>query len=306
MELVRKEAEQCDYLGGFFLLQSLAGGTGSGMGTRVSEALRDQFPSSLVLNTCIWPYKSGEVIVQRYAQGPPERPQNLQTLHLLLYVWKFPTHDSYTHVKNTCSYNTILSMAHLLDVSDAVCVIENEALHAACVKSLGIARPSFTDLNQVVARSLAQTMLPSRRTDMPRGLRLLSDVLSHVAPHPSYKVLSVRSVPQVPPKSMDFTTFKWDATLKRLRQMQMTGSAIEEGLNWYMTPGRKGMNKTLATLLTVRGPGAADVDVDSMFRDPLLYSTVHPDPFQWTYSSAAFSRYVIFSCTHKHLVFCWH
>lgn len=65
MELVRKEAEHCDHLGGFFILQSLAGGTGSGMGTRVSEALRDHFASSFVFNTVVWPYKSGEVIVQR-------------------------------------------------------------------------------------------------------------------------------------------------------------------------------------------------------------------------------------------------
>lgn len=37
---VRKEVEQCDRLGGLMLLQSLAGGTGSGVGTFLTETLR--------------------------------------------------------------------------------------------------------------------------------------------------------------------------------------------------------------------------------------------------------------------------
>lgn len=32
LDIVSKEVERCDHLGGFFLLQSLAGGTGSGVG----------------------------------------------------------------------------------------------------------------------------------------------------------------------------------------------------------------------------------------------------------------------------------
>lgn len=33
MEIIRRQVEACDSLGGFFLMQSLAGGTGSGVGT---------------------------------------------------------------------------------------------------------------------------------------------------------------------------------------------------------------------------------------------------------------------------------
>lgn len=32
MDIVRRQVEACDSLGGFFLMQSLAGGTGSGVG----------------------------------------------------------------------------------------------------------------------------------------------------------------------------------------------------------------------------------------------------------------------------------
>lgn len=36
------------------MLQSLAGGTGAGLGTYIAEAIRDNFPSSFLLNHCIW------------------------------------------------------------------------------------------------------------------------------------------------------------------------------------------------------------------------------------------------------------
>ncbi|CAN8003466.1 unnamed protein product [Ixodes pacificus] len=44
MERVRREAELCDCLQGFFLLHSLGGGTGSGLGTAVLEMLSEEFP----------------------------------------------------------------------------------------------------------------------------------------------------------------------------------------------------------------------------------------------------------------------
>ena len=38
------QAEACDFVEGFSVLQSVAGGTGSGLGAAVMEALRDEFP----------------------------------------------------------------------------------------------------------------------------------------------------------------------------------------------------------------------------------------------------------------------
>ena len=66
MDLVRKEVEHCDRLGGLLLLQSLAGGTGSGVGTYLTETLRDHYPHANLMNHTVWPYESGEVIVQHY------------------------------------------------------------------------------------------------------------------------------------------------------------------------------------------------------------------------------------------------
>ena len=84
-----QEVEACDRFGGFFLMQSVAGGTGSGFGkpvipprlivitfvpradnyhagTRVSSDLRDLYNESFIWNAVVWPHSSGEVIVQSY------------------------------------------------------------------------------------------------------------------------------------------------------------------------------------------------------------------------------------------------
>ena len=41
LDIVRKEAENCDALQGFQLVHSLGGGTGSGMGSLVLAKVRD-------------------------------------------------------------------------------------------------------------------------------------------------------------------------------------------------------------------------------------------------------------------------
>ncbi len=60
-ELVRREVERCDRLAGLMAMMSVAGGTGSGVGTYVTQRLRDTYPKSFILNHLTWPYGTGEV-----------------------------------------------------------------------------------------------------------------------------------------------------------------------------------------------------------------------------------------------------
>lgn len=60
-DLVRREVERCDKLSGFVAVMSVAGGTGSGVGTYLTQCLRDAFPKSFILNHLTWPYGTGEV-----------------------------------------------------------------------------------------------------------------------------------------------------------------------------------------------------------------------------------------------------
>lgn len=59
---MRKEVEQCDRLTGILTMMSLAGGTGSGMGTFITQCLRDMYPHTSILNHVTWPYNTGEVM----------------------------------------------------------------------------------------------------------------------------------------------------------------------------------------------------------------------------------------------------
>eukprot|EP00884_Botryococcus_braunii_P020016 jgi/Botrbrau1/6699/Bobra.0202s0036.1 len=104
MDLLRREVEAADRLGGFLVMQSVAGGTGAGLGTGLTQALRDAYPLASILNHCIWPYEAGEIIVQ--------------------------------------SYNSVLTLSHLVRVSDGLLLVQNDALRDTCRASLNQPRPS--------------------------------------------------------------------------------------------------------------------------------------------------------------------
>ncbi|XP_034882590.1 tubulin delta chain isoform X2 [Mirounga leonina] len=123
MNLIQKEVEKCDSLSGFFIIMSMAGGTGSGLGAFVTQNLQDQYSNSLKMNQIIWPYGTGEVIVQ--------------------------------------NYNSILTLSHLYRSSDALLVHENDALHKICAKLMNIKQISFSNINQVLAHQLGSVFQPT-------------------------------------------------------------------------------------------------------------------------------------------------
>ncbi|XP_058416490.1 tubulin delta chain isoform X3 [Diceros bicornis minor] len=123
MNLIRKEVEKCDSLSGFFIIMSMAGGTGSGLGAFVTQNLQDQYSHSLKMNQIIWPYGTGEIIVQ--------------------------------------NYNSILTLSHLYRSSDALLVHENDAVHKICAKLMNIKQISFSDINQVLAHQLGSVFQPT-------------------------------------------------------------------------------------------------------------------------------------------------
>lgn len=266
-DTIRREVEACDNLDGFLVLMSVAGGTGSGLGTFITELLRDGYPRASILNPVIWPYLSGDVIVQ--------------------------------------NYNALLTMAHLSEASDAVILLQNDQLHKVCSKLLLLKEISFADLNKVASHVLAGVLQPavplesyrtSGRTDYGLHHCMLSDLCAHLTPHPSYPLLDVKCVPQMPEQSHAYTRYLWPGLLKYLRQMCITDSPVEEGMDWstHETPSQADtsrttssslcecttrtkvairpskLNKSLANLVVVRGKELEEVDVRG-FADDSLY-----------------------------------
>lgn len=64
--MIEKEVRMCDDFGGFVVLHSLAGGTGSGLGSCFTSQLRLCYRHSLIFNFSILPFVGGEVVVQDY------------------------------------------------------------------------------------------------------------------------------------------------------------------------------------------------------------------------------------------------
>ena len=63
---LRGLVESLDSLDGIFFLQSLAGGTGSGVGSQILGLIREEMPDINIFSTAVLPRFSGEVILQFY------------------------------------------------------------------------------------------------------------------------------------------------------------------------------------------------------------------------------------------------
>lgn len=65
-EAVRHEAERSDRLRALVLTQSLAGGTGSGLGSALVQHLRDFYPGLWLLPVAVGPFSRGDTPLQQY------------------------------------------------------------------------------------------------------------------------------------------------------------------------------------------------------------------------------------------------
>ncbi|GAB1610458.1 tubulin delta chain-like [Argonauta hians] len=244
MDMIQKEAEKCDSLGGFLCLMSVAGGTGSGVGAYLTQCLRDVYPSAFIMNQVIWPYHTGEVIVQ--------------------------------------NYNAVLTLSSLYRTSDGILLTSNDQLQDICTRRLHIKQVTFEDLNRVVADQLASLLQPIYRPKSRHVVyNCLGDMLQLLCPQPGYKLLSVKKTPQVSERVAQYNAHTWAGLLKHLRQMHIADSATDEGINWSVsvtdpghspvgvTPARH--NRALSSLLMLRGEQLPSADT-SAFKDPRLYT----------------------------------
>mmetsp|Transcript_12704 Transcript_12704/g.24651 ORF Transcript_12704/g.24651 Transcript_12704/m.24651 type:complete len:480 (-) Transcript_12704:1010-2449(-) len=182
-EMLRREAEACDSLSGFLLLQSVAGGTGSGVGSRMTEVVRDEFPGATVANVVVWPHKLGEVVVQ--------------------------------------NYNVALTLAEIQQTSHGIINLFNDEARTVCQRALRVERPELEHLNQVLARNVcASTLIPSQGLDSSQQWRdhdILDYTVREICIRPSLNCLRVTSVPQLGEDVVSFTSSSWAALSKETR-----------------------------------------------------------------------------------------
>ncbi|VVD02495.1 unnamed protein product [Leptidea sinapis] len=114
-DIINREADGSDNLEGFVLCHSIAGGTGSGMGSYILEHLSDRFPKKLVQTYSVFPNldEISDVVVQ--------------------------------------PYNSLLTLKRLTESADCVMVLDNTALNRIASDRLHIQNPSFAQINTLVS-----------------------------------------------------------------------------------------------------------------------------------------------------------
>merc|ERR1740130_1593803 len=121
LEMIDREADGSDSLEGFLLCHSIAGGTGSGMGSCLLEQLNDRFPKKLIQTYSVFPNSNqdsgSDVVVQ--------------------------------------PYNSLLTLKRLTLNADAVVVLDNTALNRIATDRLHVDNPSVEQINQLVSTVMA-------------------------------------------------------------------------------------------------------------------------------------------------------
>lgn len=126
LDMVDREAEGSDSLEGFLLCHSVAGGTGSGMGSFILEALNDRYSKQIVQTYSVFPnqMESSDVVVQ--------------------------------------PYNAILAMKRLITQCDCVVTLDNTALDRIAMDQMRASTPTFAQTNALVSTVMTASTVTLR------------------------------------------------------------------------------------------------------------------------------------------------
>ncbi|KAL1138005.1 hypothetical protein AAG570_009700, partial [Ranatra chinensis] len=114
LEAIRRSVEECDSPQGFHVLQSLGGGTGSGLGCHLLVKLREEFPEKIMNTFTVLPSPETSAVVVE-------------------------------------PYNCVFSLNYLVESSDETVCLDNEGLNRICTKTLKIPTPGNSELNHLVS-----------------------------------------------------------------------------------------------------------------------------------------------------------
>lgn len=117
LNMIDKEIDATENFEGFQLLHSVAGGTGSGLGSSLLEAISDRYPKKFLTTYSVFPSDESEVVIQ--------------------------------------PYNTILTLRRLSENSDASIVFDNNALLNLTSKVFRDPYTSYLHTNQLISAAMS-------------------------------------------------------------------------------------------------------------------------------------------------------
>jgi len=150
LDKVRKMSDNCSALQGFLVFHSTGGGTGSGLGSLLLERLAVDFSRKTKMTFTITPSPQVSTAVVE-------------------------------------PYNAVLSTHSLLEYSDLTFNLDNEALYNVCRTSLDIERPSYKNLNRLIAQ-VVSSLTASLRFDGSLNVDI-NDFPTVLVPYPRLHML---------------------------------------------------------------------------------------------------------------------
>lgn len=157
LEMLDREADNSDSLEGFNLLHSIAGGTGSGLGSFLLERLSDRYPKKLLQTYSVFPNNedSSDVVVQ--------------------------------------PYNSLLALKRLAKNADCVMVLDNAALTRIVADRLHVRNPDITHTNRLVSTVLSASTTTLRFPSYMNND--LASVIAPLIPIPKCHFISTAYTP---------------------------------------------------------------------------------------------------------------
>lgn len=145
VDRIRKLSDQCTGLQGFLIFHSFGGGTGSGFTSLLMEHLTMEFGKKCKLEFAIYPSpKVATAVVE--------------------------------------PYNSVLTTHTTLEHSDCAFMVDNEAIYDICKRNLDIERPTYINLNRLVAQ-IVSSITASLRFDGALNVDL-TEFQTNLVPYP--------------------------------------------------------------------------------------------------------------------------
>ncbi|EFP03149.1 hypothetical protein CRE_28534 [Caenorhabditis remanei] len=152
LDRIRRLADNCSGLQGFFVFHSFGGGTGSGFTSLLMERLSVDYGKKSKLEFSVYPAPQVSTAVVE-------------------------------------PYNSILTTHTTLEHSDCAFMVDNEAIYDICRRNLDVGRPSYTNLNRIISQ--VSTFIHSVVSSITASLRFdgalnvdLNEFQTNLVPYP--------------------------------------------------------------------------------------------------------------------------
>mmetsp|Transcript_26554 Transcript_26554/g.63016 ORF Transcript_26554/g.63016 Transcript_26554/m.63016 type:complete len:404 (-) Transcript_26554:226-1437(-) len=203
LEKIRKLSENCSGLQGFLIFNSVGGGTGSGLGSLLLERLSVDYGKKSKFGFSVYPSPQISTAVVE-------------------------------------PYNSVLATHSLLEHTDVVVVLDNEAIYEICQRSLNIERPTYSNLNRLIAQVIS-SITASLRFDGALNVDI-TEFQTNLVPYPRIHFMLSSYSPLISSEK---------ATHEQLSPYEITNAAFETSSMMAKCDPRKG--KYMACCLMYRG-----------------------------------------------------